>query len=125
MKNIKIKSHSHIQNFSFDIFYHLLQFTFLSSCRCFNPIPGGRGMQICITLYILFDTVAQACSLLKLLTFTESQYSFSFKSYRISKFAILVGSLIKKRTKLTFCDISRQTYQHLQFLSKLAEICTR
>ena len=57
--------------------------------------------------------------------FTECQNSAAFRSYCILKFAILVGSLIKKLKKVKFCDISRQTYQDLQFLLKLAEIWTR
>ena len=32
---------------------------------------------------------------------------------------------IDKLTRFKFWNISRQTYQYLQFLSKLAEICTR
>ena len=35
-----------------------------------KAVPGGKVMQICITFYILFDTVeAHACTLLKLFYF--------------------------------------------------------
>ena len=41
-----------------------------SSIKAFNPIPGGRVMQICITLYIFFNTdKAQLCTNSKLFDF--------------------------------------------------------
>ena len=57
--------------------------------------------------------------------FKELQNSAAFKSYRISKFANLVGFLIKKDEKFEFWIISRKMHQLEQFLSDLAKICTK
>ena len=57
--------------------------------------------------------------------FTELQNSAAFKSYRISKFANLVGFLVKKDGKFEFWIISRKMHQLEQFLSDLAKICTK
>ena len=61
----------------------------------------------------------------KQLLFTELQNSAVFKSYRISKFANLVGFFIKKDRKFEFWIISRKMHQLEQFLSDLAKICTK
>ena len=61
----------------------------------------------------------------KQMLFTELQNSAAFKSYRISKFVNLVVFLIKKDGKCEFWIISRKMHQLEQFLSDLAEICTK
>ena len=55
--------------------------------------------------------------------FTELQNSAAFKSYRISKFANLVGILIRKDGKFEFWIISQKMHQLEQFMSDLAKIC--
>ena len=54
--------------------------------------------------------------------FTELQNSAAFKSYRISKFANLIGFLMKKDAKFEIWIISQKMHQLEQFLSNLAEI---
>ena len=56
--------------------------------------------------------------------FTEYQNSTLCRSYRRSKFEILVGFLIDFDRKSQFCKISLKTYQIWQRLLKLAEIWT-
>ena len=57
--------------------------------------------------------------------FTELRNFAPFKSYRISKFANLVGFLMKKDEKIEFWIISPKMHQLEQFLSDLAKICTK
>ena len=56
--------------------------------------------------------------------FTELRYSIMFKSYRILKFAILAGSLIKKCGKFEFSGISGKLELVCQSLLNQAEIFT-
>ena len=56
--------------------------------------------------------------------FTEFRYSIMFKSYRILKFAILAGSLIKKCGKFEFSGISGKLELVCQSLLNQAEIFT-
>ena len=56
--------------------------------------------------------------------FTELRYSIMFKSYRILKFTILAGSLIKKCGKFEFSGISGKLELVCQSLLNQAEIFT-
>ena len=129
-----------MKNFLFHNLSYLLRttsfsryFSFFGNFRhsnWFNPIPGGL-MQICITLYIFFNTVkAQMCTHSKLLDFYYIHIWHLFAKFHASrwlhsKFKAILGWSVAPRIKFlskslkTEYAINQETcFTYTQILTK-------